>query len=300
MNAQDLVNEIHNENIGSVIFRYSQARDSTVEGAGLSGVCEGMCYNFLRFYLFKPHTSSPLPTKLEEFRRKKAAGELAGGVFVKDESKASPVTLTGTEMSGERQASSGIRFSQAVRNLDAKFKKPLSEKAEEIITNSFDQDVYGKFPLSKYTQELQNIKSHLKVRDSSAKFVSDNEVTLSHLAPLLLRDSVREKVIGFGEIPTGQTSEARGQFLGEDLKDFINLEPPPDRVFAICDVSRQQSGHAIALDANNPNGPINVLDPNFGLIKYNTWDKLQLGFGKMWKLYQSTYDHYTLRRYSRA
>jgi hypothetical protein len=108
MNAQQILDSIQNENIGSVLFRYSQGQDSTVGGSGYGGVCEGMCYNFVRVKLFQPNTDFGPTTPLRAFQRKRAAGEIAGGVFVKDESKVSPVTLTQTEKPGERQAASDI------------------------------------------------------------------------------------------------------------------------------------------------------------------------------------------------
>ena len=40
MSSQQILDSIKNENIGSVIFRYSQGRDSMVGGSGYSGVCE--------------------------------------------------------------------------------------------------------------------------------------------------------------------------------------------------------------------------------------------------------------------
>src|SRR5215472_10381043 len=109
MNAQQIVDTIQNENIGSVIFRYSQGKDSTVGGAGLSGVCEGMCYNFVRASGFQPNVDSKPADSFKDFERKRAAGEAAGRVFVKDQSKDSPVELRKTEQLGERQAASGVR-----------------------------------------------------------------------------------------------------------------------------------------------------------------------------------------------
>jgi hypothetical protein len=68
MSAQQILDSIQNENIGSVIFRCSQGRDSTVGGSGYSGVCEGMCYNFVRVKLFQPNADFSPTTPLGAFR----------------------------------------------------------------------------------------------------------------------------------------------------------------------------------------------------------------------------------------
>lgn len=196
------------------------------------------------------------------------------GVFVKDPNKASPVPIGANELPGERQAAPAVRFAQDSRNLLVALRRgPQNPELFKRVHGDNDETA-----------------NKLLVR----QYFSDDLTGKSALHSLLTRDGITETLIGSGNAYGIDRDNLAENLAGE----FAMYIQNSNHRFFIVTLAKDNSGHAICFDVlDRAAGRLHLLDPNYGLLSFTTWENFTTAWVMMWRLYHGSYNRYQLHDY---